>query len=129
MASEPVPVNASLEVVLHCHSLSAQASELLVMEHVSVLVWALSCMLLTKQVNVLYGVSRPRHADLPSVNCFSGSQEELVLLPGQTRLFAWADPTGTRKLTWNYASNFGEHDLLKVLFNMEVLLSWNQSEL
>ncbi|GAB1294390.1 Vacuolar protein sorting-associated protein 13C [Apodemus speciosus] len=43
----------------------------------------------------------------------SGSQEELVLLPGQTRLFAWADPTGTRKLTWNYAANFGEHDLLK----------------
>lgn len=43
----------------------------------------------------------------------SGSQEELVLLPGETRLFAWADPTGIRKLTWNYAANFGEHDLLK----------------
>uniref|UniRef100_A0A8I5ZMR7 Vacuolar protein sorting 13 homolog C n=1 Tax=Rattus norvegicus TaxID=10116 RepID=A0A8I5ZMR7_RAT len=43
----------------------------------------------------------------------SGSQEALVLLPGETRLFAWADPTGTRKLTWSYAANFGEHDLLK----------------
>ncbi|XP_055453863.1 intermembrane lipid transfer protein VPS13C isoform X1 [Psammomys obesus] len=43
----------------------------------------------------------------------SGSQEELVLLPRETRLFAWADPTGTRKLTWSYAANFGEHDLLK----------------
>ncbi|XP_028627194.1 vacuolar protein sorting-associated protein 13C [Grammomys surdaster] len=43
----------------------------------------------------------------------SGSKEELVLLPGETRLFAWADPTGTRKLTWSYAANFGEHDLLK----------------
>ncbi|XP_057578649.1 intermembrane lipid transfer protein VPS13C isoform X2 [Hippopotamus amphibius kiboko] len=43
----------------------------------------------------------------------SGSQEELVLLPRQVRLFAWADPTGTRKLTWSYAANVGEHDLLK----------------
>ncbi|CAO2634463.1 Intermembrane lipid transfer protein VPS13C [Lemmus lemmus] len=43
----------------------------------------------------------------------SGSQEEFVLLPRETRLFAWADPTGTRKLTWSYASNVGEHDLLK----------------
>ncbi|XP_006831641.1 PREDICTED: vacuolar protein sorting-associated protein 13C isoform X1 [Chrysochloris asiatica] len=43
----------------------------------------------------------------------SGSQEEMVLLPKQVRLFAWADPTGTRKLTWSYAANVGEHDLLK----------------
>ncbi|MBZ3889115.1 Vacuolar protein sorting-associated protein 13C [Sciurus carolinensis] len=43
----------------------------------------------------------------------SGSQEEVVLLPRQARLFAWADPTGTRKLTWRYAANLGEHDLLK----------------
>uniref|UniRef100_A0A8C2YMD7 Vacuolar protein sorting 13 homolog C n=1 Tax=Chinchilla lanigera TaxID=34839 RepID=A0A8C2YMD7_CHILA len=43
----------------------------------------------------------------------SGSQEELVLLPRQARLFAWADPTGTRKLTWTYAANHGEHALLK----------------
>ncbi|XP_033612139.1 vacuolar protein sorting-associated protein 13C, partial [Fukomys damarensis] len=43
----------------------------------------------------------------------SGSEEEVVLLPGQARLFAWADPTGTRKLTWTYAANHGEHALLK----------------
>ncbi|XP_008062169.1 vacuolar protein sorting-associated protein 13C-like [Carlito syrichta] len=43
----------------------------------------------------------------------SGSLEELVLLPRQARLFAWADPTGTKKLTWIYAANVGEHDLLK----------------
>ncbi|XP_058914527.1 intermembrane lipid transfer protein VPS13C isoform X3 [Kogia breviceps] len=43
----------------------------------------------------------------------SGSQEEMVLLPRQVRLFAWADPTGTRKLIWSYAANAGEHDLLK----------------
>lgn len=51
------------------------------------------------------------------------------MLPGETRLFAWADPTGIRKLTWNYAANFGEHDLLKVPFDMEMLFSWKQSEL
>ncbi|KAM7158322.1 intermembrane lipid transfer protein VPS13C isoform 2-T2 [Molossus nigricans] len=43
----------------------------------------------------------------------SGSQEEVELLPRQARLFAWADPTGTRKLTWRYALNIGQHDLLK----------------
>ncbi|XP_043837889.1 vacuolar protein sorting-associated protein 13C [Dromiciops gliroides] len=43
----------------------------------------------------------------------SGLQEEMVLLPRQVRLFAWADPTGTKKLTWRYAENVGEHDLLK----------------
>ncbi|XP_072472489.1 intermembrane lipid transfer protein VPS13C isoform X1 [Notamacropus eugenii] len=43
----------------------------------------------------------------------SGLQEEMVLLPKQVRLFAWADPTGTKKLTWTYAENVGEHDLLK----------------
>ncbi|XP_027780877.2 intermembrane lipid transfer protein VPS13C isoform X1 [Marmota flaviventris] len=43
----------------------------------------------------------------------SGSQEEVELLPKQARLFAWADPTGTRKLTWRYAATLGEHDLLK----------------
>lgn len=35
-------------------------------------------------------------------------------MPGEARLFAWADPTGTRKLTWTYAANTGEHSLLKV---------------
>ncbi|XP_074183747.1 intermembrane lipid transfer protein VPS13C [Rhinolophus sinicus] len=43
----------------------------------------------------------------------SGSQEEVQLLSRQARLFAWADPTGTRKLTWRYAANIGQHDLLK----------------
>ncbi|XP_053451789.1 intermembrane lipid transfer protein VPS13C isoform X1 [Nycticebus coucang] len=43
----------------------------------------------------------------------SGSPEQVELLPRQVRLFAWADPTGTRKLTWRYAANVGEHDLLK----------------
>ena len=42
----------------------------------------------------------------------------MVLLPRQGRLFAWADPTGTRKLTWSYAANIGEHDLLKVSFDV-----------
>ena len=50
--------------------------------------------------------------------CFSGSQEEVHLLPGQARLFAWADPTGTRQLTWTYAANTGEHSLLKVSFDV-----------
>ncbi|KAM5292524.1 intermembrane lipid transfer protein VPS13C [Ctenodactylus gundi] len=43
----------------------------------------------------------------------SGSQVEMILLPRQACLFAWEDPTGTRKLTWSYAANCGEHDLLK----------------
>lgn len=42
----------------------------------------------------------------------------MVLLPRQVRLFAWADPTGTRKLIWSYAANAGEHDLLKVPFDV-----------
>ncbi|XP_066130845.1 intermembrane lipid transfer protein VPS13C isoform X1 [Saccopteryx bilineata] len=43
----------------------------------------------------------------------SGSREEVRLLPRQARLFAWADPTGTRQLTWRYAANTGQHGLLK----------------
>uniref|UniRef100_A0A2K6GHK6 Vacuolar protein sorting 13 homolog C n=1 Tax=Propithecus coquereli TaxID=379532 RepID=A0A2K6GHK6_PROCO len=43
----------------------------------------------------------------------SGSLEQVELPPRQARLFAWADPTGTRKLTWKYAANVGEHNLLK----------------
>uniref|UniRef100_A0A8C9AEJ4 Vacuolar protein sorting 13 homolog C n=1 Tax=Prolemur simus TaxID=1328070 RepID=A0A8C9AEJ4_PROSS len=43
----------------------------------------------------------------------SGSLEQVELPPRQARLFAWADPTGTRKLTWRYAANTGEHNLLK----------------
>uniref|UniRef100_A0A8C3T172 Vacuolar protein sorting 13 homolog C n=1 Tax=Chelydra serpentina TaxID=8475 RepID=A0A8C3T172_CHESE len=43
----------------------------------------------------------------------SGLQEEMELKPKEVRLFAWADPTGIRKLSWTYAQNVGEHDLLK----------------
>uniref|UniRef100_A0A8C5SHG1 Vacuolar protein sorting 13 homolog C n=1 Tax=Laticauda laticaudata TaxID=8630 RepID=A0A8C5SHG1_LATLA len=43
----------------------------------------------------------------------SGLQEVMELKPKEVRLFAWADPTGTRKLSWNYAQNTGELDLLK----------------
>ncbi|KFZ60287.1 Vacuolar protein sorting-associated protein 13C, partial [Podiceps cristatus] len=43
----------------------------------------------------------------------SGLQEEMELQPKQVCLFAWTDPTKTRKLTWGYSQNFGEHDLLK----------------
>ncbi|XP_069851362.1 intermembrane lipid transfer protein VPS13C isoform X3 [Dipodomys merriami] len=43
----------------------------------------------------------------------SGTQEEVDLPPRKARLFAWADPTGPRKLTWRYSANLGEHDLLK----------------
>ncbi|XP_014800034.1 PREDICTED: vacuolar protein sorting-associated protein 13C isoform X2 [Calidris pugnax] len=43
----------------------------------------------------------------------SGLQEEMELKPNQVCLFAWTDPTKTRKLTWGYSQNFGEHDLLK----------------
>lgn len=47
------------------------------------------------------------------LNC-SGLQEEMELKPKQVCLFAWTDPTKTRKLTWGYSQSFGEHDLLKV---------------
>ncbi|XP_037249946.1 vacuolar protein sorting-associated protein 13C isoform X2 [Falco rusticolus] len=43
----------------------------------------------------------------------SGLQEEMELKPKEVCLFAWTDPTKTRKLTWGYSQNFGEHDLLK----------------
>uniref|UniRef100_A0A8D0HE95 Vacuolar protein sorting 13 homolog C n=1 Tax=Sphenodon punctatus TaxID=8508 RepID=A0A8D0HE95_SPHPU len=43
----------------------------------------------------------------------SGLLEDMELKPREVRLFAWADPTGLRKLTWTYAQNHGEHDLLK----------------
>uniref|UniRef100_A0A803T771 Vacuolar protein sorting 13 homolog C n=1 Tax=Anolis carolinensis TaxID=28377 RepID=A0A803T771_ANOCA len=43
----------------------------------------------------------------------SGCQEEVELKPREVCLFAWADPTGVRKLSWAYAQNFGEDDLLK----------------
>ncbi|XP_021263276.1 vacuolar protein sorting-associated protein 13C [Numida meleagris] len=43
----------------------------------------------------------------------SGLQEEMELKPKQVCLFAWTDPTKTRKLSWGYSQSFGEHDLLK----------------
>ncbi|KGL81364.1 Vacuolar protein sorting-associated protein 13C, partial [Tinamus guttatus] len=43
----------------------------------------------------------------------SGLQEEMELKPKQVCLFAWTEPTKTKKLTWMYSQNFGEHDLLK----------------
>ncbi|OXB82051.1 UNVERIFIED_CONTAM: hypothetical protein H355_004134 [Colinus virginianus] len=43
----------------------------------------------------------------------SGLQEEMELKPKQVCLFAWTDPTKTRKLAWSYSQSFGEHDLLK----------------
>ncbi|KAM3927460.1 intermembrane lipid transfer protein VPS13C isoform 2-T2 [Leptodactylus fuscus] len=43
----------------------------------------------------------------------SGIEKENVLLPGEAKLFAWADPTGTKKLMWTYSQNKGELDLLK----------------
>ncbi|KFO96709.1 Vacuolar protein sorting-associated protein 13C, partial [Calypte anna] len=43
----------------------------------------------------------------------SGLQEEMELKPKQACLLAWTDPTKPRKLTWGYAQNFGEQDLLK----------------
>ena len=42
----------------------------------------------------------------------------MELLPRQARLFAWADPTGTRKLTWRYETNTGQQDLLKVSYDV-----------
>lgn len=38
----------------------------------------------------------------------------MELKPKQVCLFAWTDPTKTRKLAWSYSQSFGEHDLLKV---------------
>ncbi|XP_029431385.1 vacuolar protein sorting-associated protein 13C isoform X2 [Rhinatrema bivittatum] len=59
----------------------------------------------------------------------SGSEEEMELKPQEVRLFAWADPTGTRKLTWKYAENGGEHDLLKdecgqFPYNQNIQIHW-----
>ncbi|XP_039196017.1 vacuolar protein sorting-associated protein 13C isoform X5 [Crotalus tigris] len=43
----------------------------------------------------------------------SGLQEVMELKPKEVRLFVWADPTGIKKLNWDYAQNTGELDLLK----------------
>uniref|UniRef100_A0A8C0J913 Vacuolar protein sorting 13 homolog C n=1 Tax=Chelonoidis abingdonii TaxID=106734 RepID=A0A8C0J913_CHEAB len=59
----------------------------------------------------------------------SGLQEEMELKPKEVRLFAWSDPTGIRKLTWTYAQNVGEHDLLKdecgqFPYNSNIQIHW-----
>ncbi|XP_067871286.1 intermembrane lipid transfer protein VPS13C [Heterodontus francisci] len=45
-----------------------------------------------------------------------GLQDELILGPGEARLFAWADPAGIRKLNWGCVWKTGELDLLKDQF-------------
>ncbi|KAM4036143.1 intermembrane lipid transfer protein VPS13C isoform 3-T3 [Anomaloglossus baeobatrachus] len=59
----------------------------------------------------------------------SGIEEDTVLLPGETKLFAWADPTGTKKLMWTYSQNKGELDLLKdesgqFAYSHEIQIHW-----
>ncbi|XP_077329347.1 intermembrane lipid transfer protein VPS13C isoform X3 [Lithobates pipiens] len=59
----------------------------------------------------------------------SGTEEEKELCPGEARLFAWEDPTGTKKLTWTYSHTKGELDLLKdesgqFAFNQETQIHW-----
>ncbi|XP_073508834.1 intermembrane lipid transfer protein VPS13C isoform X3 [Phyllobates terribilis] len=59
----------------------------------------------------------------------SGIEEETVLMPGETKLFAWADPTGTKTLMWTYSQNKGELDLLKdesgqFAYNHETQIHW-----
>lgn len=59
----------------------------------------------------------------------SGIDDEKVLLPGEGKLFAWADPTGTKKLMWTYSQNNGELDLLKdesgqFAYSPEIQIHW-----
>ncbi|KAG8576312.1 hypothetical protein GDO81_009827 [Engystomops pustulosus] len=59
----------------------------------------------------------------------SGMKDETVLLPGETRLFAWADPTCTKKLMWTYSQDKGELDLLKdesgqFAYSPEIQIHW-----
>ncbi|XP_053320973.1 intermembrane lipid transfer protein VPS13C isoform X2 [Spea bombifrons] len=59
----------------------------------------------------------------------SGTLEEQKLNPGEAKLFAWADPTGIRKLTWKYSQNIGELDLLKdesgqFAHNQDIQIHW-----
>ncbi|KAM8974085.1 intermembrane lipid transfer protein VPS13C isoform 2-T2 [Pelodytes ibericus] len=59
----------------------------------------------------------------------SGTEQERELAPGEARLFAWADPTETKKLTWRYSQNTGELDLLKdesgqFALNQDIQVHW-----
>ncbi|XP_053575277.1 LOW QUALITY PROTEIN: intermembrane lipid transfer protein VPS13C [Bombina bombina] len=59
----------------------------------------------------------------------SETKEENELVPEKAGLFAWADPAGTKKLTWRYADNIGELDLLKdesgqFAYNSDIQIHW-----
>ncbi|XP_069759027.1 intermembrane lipid transfer protein VPS13C isoform X1 [Narcine bancroftii] len=54
----------------------------------------------------------------------SEEQEEMILDPGEARLFAWSDPTGIRKLEWGCAWKTGELDLFKDQFGQ---FPWSQN--
>ncbi|KAM4748951.1 intermembrane lipid transfer protein VPS13C [Rhinophrynus dorsalis] len=59
----------------------------------------------------------------------SGTAQETELGPGEVRLFAWADPTGTKKLTWRCSQNTNELDLLKdesgqFPYNQNIQIHW-----
>ncbi|KAE8617181.1 hypothetical protein XENTR_v10009002 [Xenopus tropicalis] len=59
----------------------------------------------------------------------SGTEIEKELGPGEARLFAWEDPTGTKKLNWKCASTTREVDLLKdesgqFAYNQNVQIHW-----
>uniref|UniRef100_A0A8C5P9K6 Vacuolar protein sorting 13 homolog C n=1 Tax=Leptobrachium leishanense TaxID=445787 RepID=A0A8C5P9K6_9ANUR len=59
----------------------------------------------------------------------TGANQEMQLGPGQARLFAWEDPTGTKKLTWKYFQKTGELDLLKdesdqFAYNQDIQVHW-----
>ncbi|XP_048376854.1 intermembrane lipid transfer protein VPS13C isoform X4 [Stegostoma tigrinum] len=56
----------------------------------------------------------------------SGLQDELILDPGEARLFAWADPTGVRRLNWGCVWKTGELDLLKDQFGQFLWQNNNQ---
>ncbi|KAM5127215.1 LOW QUALITY PROTEIN: intermembrane lipid transfer protein VPS13C-like, partial [Mantella aurantiaca] len=59
----------------------------------------------------------------------SGIEKEKELRPGEARLFAWEDPTGTKKLSWTYSQTKGELDLLKdesgqFPYNPDIQIHW-----
>ncbi|XP_063782573.1 intermembrane lipid transfer protein VPS13C isoform X2 [Pseudophryne corroboree] len=59
----------------------------------------------------------------------SGAAKEKELRPKEAGLFAWEDPTGTKKLTWICNQNKGELDLLKdesgqFAYNQDTQIHW-----